>query len=273
MAVSCIRNSDLTGDFLNKIFTRPDAHISFGFCGKIRTTVHEQSAPAFMQGVRALFVTDVHLRPSASDAWLEHLMTLIASAQPDLLLLGGDYGESVDQQERFFRAIAALPAFPLGAFGVIGNNDRERFPETDRLRALMAENGVHLLLNEAVAVPVGSGMLAISGADEMKYGHPRTKGLFDRCPQGAYRLLLSHYPLWPETHADLILAGHTHGGQLNAFGLTPYSIGYERNLLPCIRGRSEKDGMTLVVSRGIGYSSLPVRVGAFPEAILCKFAK
>lgn len=258
---------------MSSILTRPDAHISFGFCGRIRTTVHEQAAPDFMQGVRALFVTDVHLRASASDAWLERLMGAIASAQPDLLLLGGDYGESVDQQERFFRAIAALPAFPLGAFGVVGNNDRERFPDPGKLRALMAKSGVKMLLNEAAVVNVGSGILAIGGVDELKYGHPRTKGLFDRCPGSAYRLLVSHHPLWPETHADLILAGHTHGGQLNAFGFTPYSVGYESNAHPCIKGVCKKDDMVMLVSRGIGYSSIPFRVGAFPEVNLCIFAK
>ena len=264
---------DLQGDHLSSILTRPDAHISCGFCGRIRTTVFEQPAPAFLQGVRVLFVTDVHLRPSASDAWLDRLMRQIADARADILLLGGDYGESASQAERFFRVAAQLPAFRLGAFGVVGNNDRERFPEPGKLRALMANSGVKMLLNEAATVNTGGGVLAIGGADEQKYGHPRTKGLFDGCPEGAYRLLVSHHPLWPETHADLILAGHTHGGQLNAFGFTPYSIGYERNAHPCIKGMAAKDGMTMLVSRGIGYSSMPFRVGAYPEINLCIFAK
>ena len=258
---------------MSSILTRPDAHISCGFCGRIRTTAFEQSAPAFLQGVRALFVTDMHLRPSASDAWLKKLMDTIVAAQADILLLGGDYGESVPQAERFFRAAAQLPAFRLGAFGVIGNNDRERFPEPGTLRALMAKSGVKMLLNEAATIEIGGGTLAIGGVDEVKYGHPRTKGLFDKCPGSAYRLLVSHHPLWPETHADLIFSGHTHGGQLNAFGLTPYSVGYECNAHPCIKGMIAKNGMTMLVSRGIGYSSTPFRVGAYPEINLCKFAK
>ena len=72
-----------------------------------------------MGGLRALFVSDVHLRRGVSDAKLGALIDLIRAQRADLLLLGGDYAETADQCARFFEALRGMH-FRLGSYAVPG---------------------------------------------------------------------------------------------------------------------------------------------------------
>ena len=220
-----------------------------------------------MKPLRALFLSDVHLRPGVSDARLHALMELIRAQKPDLILLGGDYAESTDDCLRFFNAFKAVHA-PLGTYAVPGNNDLASMPT---LEATMAEAGVTLLNNRSTQVGFNMGRLYIAGADDHKYGTPNTKDIFPE-GQGGYRILLSHWPVQPDCACDLMLSGHTHAGQFNILGLTPYSIGFEfkRRLLG-VRGLKRIKGMRLLIGNGIGVSRLPLRIGAEAQIYLLNF--
>ncbi len=220
-------------------------------------------APAFLRGLKLLFVSDVHLRRCVSDAKLAALIRLIAAQKADLLLLGGDYGEGTDQCARFFRALSHLRC-PLGIFGVPGNNDDPALLEKD-----MRHAGAVLLKNRTVSVALPGGRLEIGGCDDYLKGAPRTEGLFSG---GDYRILLSHQPVQPDCACDLMLSGHTHGGQMNFFGLTPYSVGFEHRLKQlAVRGLHRISGMNLAVCNGIGVSRIPLRFGARAEILLAEF--
>lgn len=219
--------------------------------------------PAYLHGIRALFLSDIHLRRRVSDTKLAALMDMIAAQQADLILLGGDYAETDDQCARFFSAFRAVSA-PLGCYGVIGNNDDRR-----TLPGYMAAAGVKLLLNRSMALDLPGGRLQIGGCDEYKFGSPDTQNLFTK---EGYRILLSHFPVKPACRAELMLSGHTHGGQLNLLGVTPYSLGYERNYrLMAVRGLHRMDGMQLLVCNGVGVSRLPIRIGARPQLLAIEF--
>lgn len=221
------------------------------------------AAPAYLHGIRVLFLSDIHLRRRVSDARLTALMGMIAAQQADLILLGGDYAETDDQCARFFSAFRSVSA-PLGCFGVIGNNDDRR-----TLPAHMAAAGVQLLLNQSVAIDLPNGSLQLGGCDEYKFGSPDSQGLFSG---EGYRILLSHFPIQPACPAELMLSGHTHGGQLNLLGVTPYSLGFERKLRPlAVRGRHRLGGMQLMICNGVGVSRLPLRLGAKPQLLAIEF--
>ena len=118
---------------------------------------------------------------------------------------------------------------------------------------------------------MGGGALAVGGLDEQKHGVPKESRLFTRCAPGDYRLLLTHYPCWPRIPVDLTLSGHTHGGQVNLLGLNPFSLRFESDRYPIIKGWAERNGARLLVSRGLGWSKLPLRLGACPELHLIEF--
>lgn len=259
-------------------FSKPDLY--FSRCRRLDATVtehHIDGAPAFMRGLRAMFVSDVHVRPNTTQAELDALMDRIAAASPRLLLLGGDYSDFAEDCVRFFRALERL-AFPLGAYGVLGNNDAEAWESNQKsLRKIMSQAGCKLLVNAFVDIPMAGGTLRIGGVDEYRYGNPHMTRRWSGEGNGnRYRILLSHYPVLPEERPDLMLSGHTHGGQFNLLGLTPFAIGFERSSIPhrastAISGLHDVDGMKLLISKGIGASRLQLRVCVRPEINLLLF--
>lgn len=223
-------------------------------------------APAGLDGMTALFVSDVHLRP-AMDA--QRLAQLLQEQRADLVLLGGDLADTRQQALRLIRALGGLCA-PMGIFAVPGNNDAEAFGSLSALRAALAEMGAALLVNESAICLRGGVRLAIGGVDELRYGAPSPESVFS---EGAdYRILLSHYPVADMLAArpDLMLCGHTHGGQFNLFGLTPYAVGFERFGRRCfppllVSGEARFGLSRVLVSKGVGSSRIPLRVGVRPE--------
>jgi len=259
-------------------FSKPDLYIRR--CGHLDATVTEHrigGVPAFMRGLRALFVSDLHVRPNTTQAELDTLVDRIAGASPQLLLLGGDYSDFAEDCVRFFRTLCRL-SFPLGAYGVLGNNDAEAWEGKLRaLRKIMSQAGCRLLINASVDIPLGGGKLCVGGIDEYRYGNAHTNRLWsDEGNGNRYRILLSHYPVLPKEQPDLMLCGHTHGGQFNLLGLTPFAIGFERFGRPrrasaAISGLHDVRGMKLLVSKGVGASRLQLRVGVRPEIDLLLF--
>ena len=249
-------------------FVRPDLYFHWGIFPRAKTRqISVDDAPEFMQGMRIAFISDVHLRPRVSDARLSALTETIRAMNADLILLGGDYAETAEDCRRFFRFLSKIRP-KHGIYGVFGNND---FICRDDLRDIMAENDVKLLLNEGDAITLPGGKLAVAGCDDHKYGAPETKDIF---PGGDYRILVSHQPCMPESAADLMLSGHTHGGQFNIFGITPYFIGFEGSKkMMLIHGEKCVGSMRLIVGKGIGISRLPLRIGAAPEVYLIEFGK
>ena len=252
---------------MNLSHTPADKGLYFGLFPAPRLErVAIDNAPEWLRGTKLLFVSDVHLRRFVSNERLEALINQLIAAKADMLLLGGDYAESRRDCLRFFRALRRA-SFPMGSFAVPGNNDIRNL---DALREATAAAGVTLLINESRRVHLPGGTLEIGGCDDHKYGAPRTAGLFS--DDGAYRILLSHFPCAPDCECELMLSGHTHAGQFNLFGFTPYSIGIEREFrLMAVRGLHRIGDMRLFVGNGIGVSEFPLRVGAEARITLVEF--
>lgn len=258
-------------------FSRPDMY--FARTGdlkhwNVRTVI--DGAPAFMKNVRALFISDLHVMPWTTDEQLKKLADSIRASEPDILLMGGDYAELRADALRFYDCIRKIDV-PLGKYAVLGNNDPEDWPDYDQIRAAMKSCGIDLLVNECRSVSVAGGTVLVAGVDEHLEGAPDYEGLYPEIPEkDVYRILLSHYPCIPKVHPDLMLSGHTHGGQFNAFGITPFTIGFERIISGnprsvAIEGLHDMDGTKLLVGKGIGSSRLHLRIGVRPEIYDLRF--
>lgn len=228
-----------------------------------RVSVLSANAP-----VRIAFASDFHIRKSGLNH-AETVLEALKKTNPELLLLGGDYAECDEGAVRFFEALRrALPGIP--AFAVFGNNDDARFDQDrSKLSLLMRENGVCPLVNECRKITINGHPLEIAGVDDVYHHKPDARGLFsDR--EGVYRVLLSHEPLAELTEQaspDLLLAGHTHGGQINVLGVTCYLLIRYENWLSFshLSGVKRAGNTVFLVSRGIGVSKYPIRFGARPE--------
>lgn len=255
---------------MSRMFPRMDAYIAPA--GRGRIAVDERTvtgAPEALKGLRTVFVSDVHMRPGM-DA--EPLVRRIMDAQPDLILLGGDYADRKEDALRLFDAFRALRA-PRGIFAARGNNDAEAFESAEELADAVSLFGARLLVDECAD---GGGFL-IGAVNEYRHSRSEYGKVF--AGKAGYKILLSHYPVLPKDgeKPDLMLCGHTHGGQFNALGLTPYGIGFERmggmsHLAPeMVSGFDTVEGVKMLVSKGIGTSRIHWRIGVEPQIHLLHF--
>jgi uncharacterized protein len=178
-----------------------------------------------LHGLRILQLSDLHLGTGLDTKDLKLILDRAAPLRPDLVVLTGDVADKLDA------LTAALPLFtrlapPLGTYAVLGNHEYMS-GVLDRMIAAYADSSVTLLVNETRTLRVGGAQLSLIGIDD-PYGKNES-GFFDRClfecdpgTNAAFRLLLSHRPDALDAAAargiDLVLSGHTHGGQIGWWG-------------------------------------------------------
>ncbi len=233
--------------------------------------------PPALSGARLLFVSDVHAGFTFPELAQRRLIAQIEALEPDMILWGGDFAETRRGAEALFEKIGGL-APRLGMAGVVGNNDRRAFRGAmDGLCALAERAGVRLLINGEWTPAEG---LTILGLDEDYYGTPDAATLAGG--EGAWRILLSHSPVPLEALLggapvpELILCGHTHGGQMRLGGRTLYDLGFEGvrrgQRFFTVRGVLREEGAVVVVSAGLGSSKIPIRLYCPPEIQLITLA-
>jgi uncharacterized protein len=226
-------------------------------------------APSF-DGYRIAFLTDPHYSAVVPAWWVARAVAAAQDLAPDLILLGGDYlshsASYASGLTDLFRPLAA----PDGVFYVLGNHDHNVGAEVVR-RALQAA-GLVELRNSSVLIRRGTDSLAIAGVGDMRFDAIDVEAAVRGVPGDVPRLVLSHDPdmfaFWPEEQRlDLMLSGHTHGGQahLPLVGppYVPSQFGF-RYLAGLIREGSRQ----LYVSRGIGAITAPIRWRCPPELTL-----
>jgi predicted MPP superfamily phosphohydrolase len=232
-----------------------------------RTTV---AAPGKRPGppLRIAFASDFHAGATTSRRILEAACSAIANEKPDLLLLGGDFVTTrAGYIDHLAPLLAAIPA-PLGKFGVFGNHDR-RANRAILTRAL-GEAGVQMLVNESVTLASPHEDVAVIGLDDPVRGHPQ----FPDGVRAPVQIVLMHAPDGMLTLGkrpfDLALCGHTHGGQIAIGPVRPYMPhGKLSRAYPGGHYRVGDDSQrTMIVSRGVGCSTIPIRLGATPQVHL-----
>lgn len=160
------------------------------------------------------------------------------------------------------QALAGLRA-PYGVFGCLGNH--EVITQTEEsIARLFAAQGIRILRQERAPIRLGSDTLNLIGIDDSQ---PDFKGVERLVMPDTVNILLCHFPDFDravELGIDLMLVGHTHGGQLSLEVLRR-GISLARLETPYVSGWYEKAGVQLYVNRGIGTTALPIRFGARPE--------
>lgn len=221
-----------------------------------------------LTGLKVLLASDMHAGPFLAPDALERTFARLMTLEPDLILLAGDFATiRLEEVEPTLPAYEILDA-PLGVFGVLGNHDHYT-GRSDELIAILEDTGVQFLQNRSVLLERSGGHLLLAGVDDLLCGEASLDEALRGRRSGVPSLLLSHNPdVFPEAverGISLVLAGHTHGGQWRLPGL-PVLVRMSRYRLD--EGRYRAGASQLVVSRGLGATGFPFRIGCPPEAVL-----
>jgi predicted MPP superfamily phosphohydrolase len=228
--------------------------------------------PKSFDGFRIAQLSDLHISPFMPAAEIRRCVTITNQLKPDLVVMTGDYlSWDPAAQGEVVQALAGLRA-PYGVFGSLGNH--ESITDTEEsITRLFAAQDIHILRQERAAIRLGGEMLNLIGIDDSITDDRAIKGLV---MPGTVNIVLNHNPndfdQAVELGFDLMLAGHTHGGQLSLESLHR-GLSLARLETPYVSGWFEKSGGQLYVNRGIGTTILPIRLGARPEITILELSR
>jgi predicted MPP superfamily phosphohydrolase len=220
--------------------------------------------PAAWDGLTLLHLSDLHLNGTPDRDYFRFVLDRCAAWEPDLVAVTGDIADSVHHQRWIVPVLGRL-RWRVAAFAILGNHDYRYDPPFIRKR--LRRLGMHVLSNVWEQLEVRGEPLVVIG-HEGPWLRP-APDLAD-CPEGPFRLCLSHTPdniRWARrAGVDLMLSGHVHGGQIRfpVFGSV---------LVPSLYGRRYDCGTfaevptLLHVSRGLS-GDHPLRYGCRPEVTL-----
>lgn len=257
--------------------------------------------PQPLKGLRLLHVSDLHAgAPGPNTRAIAKFVRAANEAAPDIVLFTGDMTDRKKDLRPHLQQLAGVEA-PLGKFAVLGNHDHglrktliedtverltglkigtrhrvtaDEVAETVTInRRLLAEAGIRLLENECAIVHCRGSKIQVCGIDEFQYGLSDLDaaiGQLDR--EIPLRILLSHSPdvvsLLADGDFQLLLSGHTHGGQICIPHPSRGRILLSSSGSLYADGFYQFPGLTLHVSRGVGTTLVPLRLLSRPEITL-----
>jgi len=240
---------------------------AMGYRNIFRYELSRQSfaLPGLMAPLRAVQLSDLHYGPFLDEHDVSRWVSSAMQQRPDVVLLTGDFIDSRSQRDPapLFAALKPLSA-PLGVWAVWGNHDRISRARLQMLESEFTGLGFGILNNRSVRLRPD---LQLAGIDDYRLGSPDVHAALAGREPGAATLLLSHNPdVLPELPAgsvELVLAGHTHGGQLSLPLIGPLVTGSRY-------GQRYAEGwvsasVPAYVNRGLGVSGLPLRAFCPPE--------
>lgn len=233
--------------------------------------IHLPRSNGRLKGIQILQITDLHLDAIPDQG--EKLNHLINKTKADLLVMTGDfrfndYGDYY-QVSKILQDFVKGFDFPHGIYGILGNHD---FIETV---SFIEDLGIRMLINEKEMIHINGANLLLSGIDDAHFYNCHKIPTIDVQSSSAdIKILLSHTPeTFKEAEKagyDLILSGHTHGGQVCLPGRIPImtNTACPRKFCSGAWNYKKIQGYT---SRGVGVSGLAVRLFCPPEITLHRF--
>lgn len=229
-----------------------------------RIALPVRGLPAPFHGLRVAHLTDFHFGGHIPTGYLEEALDRTRAERPDVIALTGDFIDRgpghVAAAARLFRHLKA----PLGVFGVLGNHDFavhtargvKRHPGLDRaVTDALGSEGVTVLRNRAVRLDRDGAGVLVAGIDDLWSGEADAAAALGRqCPDTP-RVVLAHNPqsvdLLGGHRADLVLSGHTHGGQIDLPGLGRILL--RKNARRWAAGLYPHNGGHVYVNKGVGF--------------------
>lgn len=234
-----------------------------------RVVVPVSDLPAQLDGLTIVHMSDIHSGMFMSEEQMNGYIKLANTLTPDVVALTGDFvATSNEQVAPFIRAISRLRA-RYGVFGCLGNHDIFTHSE-QKLAQGFQDAGFKLLRNRNEVIEVDGANLNVIGVDYIgrRFGLSRLDEALEGISLDGTTVLLCHAPnSFPDaarSGIDLMLAGHTHGGQVT-LNLGELMITPARLATMFVAGLFKIGDSHLYVNRGLGTTGPPIRINAPPE--------
>jgi predicted MPP superfamily phosphohydrolase len=219
--------------------------------------------PPALDGLRIGLITDIHHSATVSADAISRAVTTLKMAQPDLVVLGGDYVTFGNRAyvEPVAELLTPLSGASFGSFAVLGNHDDDR-----DMPAALSRQGFTVLKDQHTRIAIRGEEVDLVG---IRYW-TRTVSHLTRVLKGTgpTTILLAHDPrrLTQAALLDvpLVLSGHTHGGQ----ALLPGVGAIAAREFPVLAGFAREGNTSLFVSRGVGTVYVPVRINCPPDVAM-----
>lgn len=234
-----------------------------------KVTFSSAKVPMEMDGYRIAFITDTHAMTGQD---LKEVVRELNMLQPDLLLLGGDFPSAAGAPKRSMEILSQTVATD-GIYGVEGNHDNFL-----TLFAAMEQYSIQPLSNSGARIREH---FYLAGVEDLWKRNPDIAAAIENAQADDFVLLITHNPdlamIQDTTSVDLILSGHTHGGQITFFGIWAPELTVRRTITNYgqrfMSGWAQsRDGTPVYVSNGTGYLANVPRVFARPQVILMTLA-
>lgn len=229
------------------------------------TAIWLRRLPAALEGLKIVHLTDIHHSLFTPVEEVERVVHLANRLEPDVVALTGDYVTlSPAYIAPVARALGRLRA-RKGIFAVLGNHDFQ-VDAGEVTRALRAER-IRVLRNSRYPIRAGGRTLWFLGVDDLWWESDDLPAALRSVPARDPKVLLCHNPrgIWQasEHGIDLVLSGHTHGGQVRLPGLG--SLYRSKLGERFLEGWNRLNDTQIYISRGIGKVVVPLRLGCPPE--------
>ncbi|MFS0671651.1 metallophosphoesterase [Ornithinibacillus sp. 179-J 7C1 HS] len=212
--------------------------------------------------LRVLQISDVHNKVFGDNN--EKLINMVEESNADFIVLTGDLiDRSTDSFRDVFLLVEEIKRVNQDVFFVTGNHEWEN-KRIEEFLVGLKERGITILSNENTQIRIDGTVINLVGIDNESTNHENMKLAFEKVDSDHYTILLSHSPgvvlKYDDIYADLILSGHTHGGQVR-FPLIGAVIAPDQGFFPELdKGVFEfGEEQYLYIDSGLGTSIAPVR--------------
>jgi len=229
-----------------------------------RQEIYLRRLPAKLDGLRVVHLSDFHYGPLVNPQHLQRAVKVANDLRPDLIALTGDY----ISQDRVYAAPCAEVVGKLrarhGVYAVLGNHDH--WTDAQLIADLFRAEHIRVLVNEGSRMDLHGESFWLAGVDDTMVGLEDLSLALAGARHNELKLLLAHNPTILRRAAragvDLVLSGHTHGGQVTWRSEKSRSGRPRRRML---RGLGRRGNTQIYVTRGLGTVVLPIRYGCPPE--------
>lgn len=223
--------------------------------------------PKNLEGLRLVHLSDIHHSPFTDIEHISRAVSIANSLQPDMFVLTGDY---VSHESSYIAPVAEVLGkleSEFGTFACLGNHDH--WTDAEMVTNSMRETNITVLINEGFRFTAKDASFWLAGVDDYMVGKTDLRAALRGSFPDEMTMLLAHNPIIVRRAArvgvDLMLSGHTHGGQIKL------RWGDEKRILPRRKlknGLYRRKNTQIYITRGIGTVVLPVRYGCPPEISL-----